>query len=214
MQITIKSVRSVKTGTSKKGDWELISVVSSKGTEYTTFDKKVKQLGPDSIIEIGEPDEKDGKLSFKKVVEVVSEAAPRIEPGPNGKPSKSSDQFDQERRSVEAQTAFEGIIELAVAMIQADKVDDHLRAALDKALAWAKVRLDSTTPPSTASKPAPGPAATTTEAIDHGHFENAGQFAAAAYQTHSLKASELLTMFSVKRLDEIKDLDAAWKTLG
>ncbi len=88
MQITIKSVRSVKTGTNKKGEWELIAVVSQKGTEYTTFDKKVKHLGEGSVIEIGEPEEKDGKFSFAKVVEIVKEASGSAEgekaPGPAG----------------------------------------------------------------------------------------------------------------------------------
>ena len=73
MEIEVKASQVLRTGTNKSGEWELIKVVSQDGTEYTTFDKKVKKLGAGAVIDIGEPTIKEGKISFKEIVKVVKE---------------------------------------------------------------------------------------------------------------------------------------------
>ena len=79
MQITIKSMRIIREGDGSDGKraYKWVSVMaddgSEKGTEYTTFDAGVFKLGPGSVIDIGDPETKDGKLKFKKVEKVISE---------------------------------------------------------------------------------------------------------------------------------------------
>ncbi len=160
MQITVQSVRVAKAGTSKQGDWELIAVKSQKGTEYMTFDKKVKHLGPGSVIDIGEPEEDRGKLKFKEVVEVVSEVAPAPTNGSGGGGYKRDTEGitheytlkarlqELQSRSIEAQTAFNGIIELCKHGVMGERFQE----VYDKALDWAVVRLDEI-----AKGPAPEP---------------------------------------------------------
>ena len=86
MQIKIKSTRVIKEGVRKdKSPYKWCSVIvddgSEKGTEYTTFDTGVLNLGAGSVIEIGEPKIKEGKLSFKDF-KVVSEVKAEASAGP------------------------------------------------------------------------------------------------------------------------------------
>jgi hypothetical protein len=229
MRITIKSVRTAKTGTGQKGPWELIAVTSSKGTEYTTFDKKVKHLGEGSVIEIGEPDEKDGKLSFKEVVEVVKEVAPAA-PGGNGKEpggyKRDTDAIQLEyelkagmqaieRASIEAQTAFNGIITLMGAAIAADKVDDQLRRAVEKALKWAEDKLDnklSKAPvPAKAmeKKPAPGKAEEKAEEKPEPRFAHIGALLNYCAE-YGIDRAQAMKIWQVKDADLARlDIDSA-----
>jgi len=61
MQITIKSIKVLKTGTNKTGEWKLIGVTSDDGTNYATFHKSAENLIPGTVIDIGEPDIKEGE---------------------------------------------------------------------------------------------------------------------------------------------------------
>jgi|TARA_Y100000310_G_scaffold36889_1_gene34693 hypothetical protein len=76
MEIKVKSAKVLKTGENEKGAWSLIKVVDeTTGIEYTTFDKKA-HIGAGAVLDIGEPEIKEGKRSFKKC-EIISEDAPR-----------------------------------------------------------------------------------------------------------------------------------------
>ncbi len=158
MQITIgQEARVLKTGTNKQGgEWELIAVKSAKGTEYTTFDRKVKHLGVGSVIEVGEPEEKNGKLSFEKVVDVISEVAPGVVSDGKEMGSYKRDiegiQFEyglkmemQEinRVSVEAQTAFNGLVSIFSASTFTVEMAEELKPVWQKALQWVEVKLDA-----------------------------------------------------------------------
>jgi len=80
MQLTVKSVKVGATGTSKRGDWELIVVTSQDDTDYTTFHKNAKDIPPGSVIEVEDTVVKDGKTSFKEFV-IVSKPAPVADVG-------------------------------------------------------------------------------------------------------------------------------------
>jgi len=164
MQITIgQSAKVIKTGTNKQGGaWELIVIKSAKGTEYTTFDKKVKHLGAGSVIEIGEPEENNGKLGFPKIVEVITEVAPATvetrEPGTYKRDTEGI-QFEYqlkarlqqiERASIETQTAYNGIIRLAE-----QGVNEDIKLVFRKALKWAESRLDESMKPAPKIEPKP-----------------------------------------------------------
>ena len=110
MEITVKEAKVLKTGTSKRGEWELIKVISDDNTEYTTFDKQAKLPGG-SVIEF-ELIIEEGKLSFKEC-KVISEATPSVAPV-NDNMSKDDWASKQriERASIETQVAYKGIPEL------------------------------------------------------------------------------------------------------
>lgn len=111
MQITVKEAKVVKTGTNKRGDWELIRVTSGDNTEYTTFDKKAK-VPSGSVIEFEEINE-EGKLSFKECT-VITEAVK----GENGGQMNKEDWVEKqriERASIENQVRAKLIVELRIA---------------------------------------------------------------------------------------------------
>ncbi len=159
MQITVKSAKVGKTGTNKNGAWELIVVTSEDGTDYTTFHKSAKNLAPGTVIDIGEPVIKEGKISFKEYT-VVS--AP-----PNGgqttsgmTPEMWADKDKRERWSIESQVAFKGIVELAKGLALNDKSplpNSKLHEAYNAALDWALAHFKSTQQ----TTPKPAQAATT-----------------------------------------------------
>ena len=138
MEITVKEVRVLKTGTTKSGDWELIKVTSEDDTGYTTFDKKAKSL-TGATIEF-DPVIKEGKLSFKDF-KVISEG--QVSPPPEAKPIDSqmskedrSDKQRVERASIEAQTAYKGIPELVATLAEHPK--SKLALAAER---WAMLKL-------------------------------------------------------------------------
>ncbi len=183
MQLTIKSHRIIQEGTQAKSGqpYKWVSVMaddgSPEGTEYTTFDTGVLKLGPGSIIEIGDPVTKGGKLSFKKLVSVVSEVkASEIptESGPAAAPAGGGYKRDVEgirfeyqckaqiikgeRASIEAQTAYKGIIELATSLTM-DESTDETRKAYEEAIAWARVKMAANLSTQGSPEPAGAPPA-------------------------------------------------------
>ena len=176
MQITVKEAKFLKEGESKKGKWKLYKVIGDDGTEYTTFDAKAGHLTPGTIIESG-PITLDGDNRSLKEVTVISEG-PASSPKPNGDMSKEDWETKQrvERASFEAQTAYNGIIKLLES-----KVMELSHATAKKALDWAETKLDSESPPRTATKKtetkqAEQPTETPAEGLT---FKNVGEFLAA-----------------------------------
>jgi hypothetical protein len=113
MEIEVKSAQVVKTGTSKKGPWELIRVVTPNGTEYTTFDKKAKHQGPGAIIDIGLPKIEKGKISFEEIVKVVKEGQVQSSFNPLDNGSYKAD--PAKLASEELRSRMHGAIQLIVA---------------------------------------------------------------------------------------------------
>lgn len=151
MKITLKSSKVAKTGSNKNGKWSLIVVVDeATGIEYTSFDTKAN-AGVGAVLDIGEPDVKEGKFSFKKC-EIISEGKPATETASNGNRSGMTPEMWEkkdliERASFEAQTAFKGIVELTNAVYTAGSAfPDILEPVLEKALKWAEGKLDANMP--------------------------------------------------------------------
>lgn len=154
MKIIVKSVQT-KSGEKDGKLWELFIVTSMKGTEYVTFDTKVRNLGEGSEIEIGEPEEvKKGKYTSYKFdsVEVLKEIKAgvtgegRKEPG-NYKRDIEGIAFEYElkasmqaieRASIEGQTAYIKVMELASTGLD----DAEFKKLFKKALQWAEAKLD------------------------------------------------------------------------
>jgi len=190
MQIKVKSAKVGKTGENKNGKWELIVVTSEDGTDYTTFHKGAKSLQAETVIDIGEPIIKEGKISFKEY-QIISE--PAVQSSKNGQPGMTPEAWAEkdrlERWSRECNTCFMGIMELA-------KTQDHTigtfgnvyAAALDWALAHFK-----TTPPVT--KPAPAATRPTTGAseLKTGSlvFANPGEFYSTCLKQFKVQKSKV-----------------------
>jgi len=166
VEITIKSLRIIKEGTQAKSGqpYKWVSVMaddgSEKGTEYTTFDAGVLKLGPGSVIDIGDPVIKGGKLSFKELVSLVSEGQASEAPVPGPSESSGAGAYKRdteairleyglkahlqaiERASIEAQTAYNGIMRLS--SIPGIELTDDSAAAYEEAIAWARAKMAAT----------------------------------------------------------------------
>ncbi len=128
-----------------------------------------------------------------------------------------------ERRSIEAQTAFNGII----ALMASAPEDEDLKAVYKKALRWANNRLDDTmtpwvmpvaaTPPtgqalsSTSHKQAP-PVAEDTNAFLNSPIKHRGDlFKRASMLKPPLTPDDLVVNLELNKPEDITDLEAAWK---
>ncbi|MDD5338446.1 MAG: hypothetical protein PHG35_03420 [Dehalococcoidales bacterium] len=165
MEIKVKSTHVIKDGNRKDGTpYKWVSVMaddgSEKGTEYTTFDSSVLKLGPGSVIEIN-PDTKEGKLSFKKVVKVVSEIPVQQAPAPAAsvvtpKNDMSKEDWAErdriERASIEVQVAYKGVVDL-IKEPNAWKVRGF-ESLVRKSFDWALEKLGGAVASTPASEPA------------------------------------------------------------
>lgn len=183
MQVNVKSVKVLKSGTNKNGEWELVGVTSEDGTNYTTFHKSAKNLTAGSVIEF-EPEIKEGKISFKEY-KVVSEAPAPASPSPaNGKPDSHQGMTPEmwaekdrlERWSIESQTAFKGIMEFASKHETPNHISGKFGDVFDAALDWAMAHFKT---PQPTTKPSPPPTKSKSDAVPDDLsamvFNNAGE---------------------------------------
>jgi len=170
MQVTVKDIK-VKEGTTKAGPntgkpWKLIILIGEDGTEFTTFDASAQEVGVGGIIEL-EPVIKAGKINFTdfKIIQKGSFQAPPP-PRPEGTaPAMTPDMWDKkqqvERHSIETQTIFKGIMELAKACIEKETNIGSMvkfNPVYDAALDWAMAHFTGEKPAKpAATKPTPQP---------------------------------------------------------
>jgi len=217
LQITVKSAKVGKTGTSDKGDWELIVIKAEDGTDYTTFHKSAKNLTPGTVIDIGEPTIKNGKCSFKEF-NVISQGSPATSTSANGKNGMTPEDWAKkdriERASYEAQTAFKGVIELLVAKVILPE-GEIAKSALD----WAAKKLIPGVPEQVARMPGlvkDPPTETDKEFEKLGEeptFKNVGEFLTRVTKELGINRVEVLTRLSINDVKEIDSLEEAWATL-
>lgn len=162
-EVKVKEVR----GPLGKGEKKFFAVVADdgKGTEFTTFDSKVKTIPPGSTIGI------DIKVEGKyvNIIEwkMISEAPAPASSAATGKADvgykrdTEGIRFEYElkvwmqnidRVSIEAQTAYNRIMEQALQL----KDDKEFKVLFKKALQWAEGKLDaSMKQPALEAKPTP-----------------------------------------------------------
>lgn len=230
MQITVLESKIGKTGKNDKGEWELIVVkAEGSGIDYTTFDKKAK-VSPGTTLEIGEPDVKDGKHSFKKC-DIIS-AAPELAPSfSNGKEYKKDlDGMKAEytykagiekirNASIEAQTAFNGAISLInKGHSFTDEQYNQIKGLVEKAIAWGEAHLSPTDLEEQLEKMSnlgslerpqqePGKAGERS-------FKNVGELLTACLDEYGMSREVVMAECGVKIPSDIKDLNAAWQTIS
>jgi len=216
MQITVKESKVAKTGSNSKGEWQLIVVKDSNtGIDYTTFDKKAL-TGPGSVLEIGKPDVKDGKFSFKKC-EIISSAPASVTNSRETSPEEWREKQRIERASFEAQTAFKGIIDLAVAWIGQGKdprAMDEVKEPLALAMGWADKRLAITVKEALKIAPhldkeKPAPATEKIEELFPEEFKNVGEFLSWAVKKYKANSSDIMAALEVNKPADVNNFEVA-----
>ena len=215
MQITVKSSRVGKTGKNEKGEWALIIVVDENtGIEYTTFDKKA-HIGPGAVLDIGEPDVKEGKHSFKKCTVVSESTSP---PPDNGKDGMTPELWAEKDRaqahSIETQTAFKGVMELAgsedFSKVKNDKFVKVYDAALDWAMSHFKpsITVKSSTLPKQEKSPDEE-----FDSLGRPTFKYIGEFLTRVTKEKGITRDEICVRLSINDVKEITDFSKAWADL-
>ena len=194
----------VKTGTVKSGakegePWELIIIIGDDGSEFTTFDRKAKEVGIGGVIEL-EPVLKGGKVNFTKFT--ITKRGQAQAPGPTSTGFTNGDS-PEKRKSIEDQTRAERITELWIAgkLTDEDILVSKLRDWLEKLGAAVAEK-----------KPESAKATSEKQTTEPGHFENAGQFMAAVQKDFGMNQEAVKTRFGCAAKD-IADLDTAWADL-
>ncbi len=223
MKITVKEVAVVKTGTSGKGDWELIKVTSDDGTGYTTFDKKAKQLNPGAVID-ADVELKEGKASFKKF-EIISnpEGGAASTNGGGYKKDLEGLKIEYqlkaqlqaiERASIEAQTAYNGAIKLLTdSKILQSTLPAGAPLLIEAALQWGILKLSPGPTIVVKYKEADGliskvePESTTTERILP-LFKDGVELVNYAMK-NGYALAKIKEVLSINKPTEIKDVPAA-----
>lgn len=224
MQITVKSTKVGKTGKSDKGDWELIVVKSEDGTDYTTFHKSAKNLSPGTVIDIGEPKIKDGKISFKEFTVVSAPAAAPAPASANGQSGMSPEAWAEkdrlECRSREANTCFMGLTTMASSPDPLKNMTPDTIAryhdALNAAMVWATAHFTKPVSAKTEAKPEakaePTEADMAFEAM--GDFKDLGAFLTRAMNELKMGRAEICEKLSINDVKEITDFAKDWATLA
>lgn len=244
-RITIKDVKS-KSGTGgKSGKWTLVIITAEDGAEFTSFDTALEKFGPGTIIEI-EPEviTKDGKTKVNikewKLISVALPAGPAaLLPGSPYKRDTEGIEFEYnlkarlqstERASIEAQTVYNGVIEIlnnwpnaSGTVEELSKTHEEmaeelkeLRALVLEALKWARKVLGASGAPVVKKESAP-PAKKYEEAggptpVELPRFKDGPALVNYALK-HGWKIERVKESLGISNPTEIKDVEAATKVL-
>ncbi len=135
----------VKTGESAKGPWTLVIIKDDAGSEFTTFDTKLKDLPRGTKLEI-DVEIKKGKANiktFKILSQPDSQAAASGEPPSTGSQMSKGDwaaKDDDERASIEAQSVLNAYVALLVGNV---KPDESMERIVFKALKLIEKHIDA-----------------------------------------------------------------------
>ena len=189
----------VKTGVTKTGakagePWELIIIIGDDGSEFTTFDKKAKEVGIGGVMEL-EPVLKGGKVNFTKFTITKKGQAP----APSG--TSNGGEAPEKRQSIEDQNRAGHITDLWIAGKIAD--DDPL---VPKIRAWLD-KLGDSKPSTTKASGSAGKKSEQNGKVpplkDLGDlYTRAGKF--------GLSPRDVCEAVDVGKGEEIIDLDEAW----
>ncbi|KKL69717.1 hypothetical protein LCGC14_2112110 [marine sediment metagenome] len=152
MQITVKSVKVLKTGNNNYGEWKLVKVYTDKG-EYTTLYTDADQIPGGSVINITDMDEDDKGKRFKKFEIIAAGATPPSTP-PSSDMSKDewAEKDMVKRASIEGQNALTNLTNLTIAKIKLEDCPVLLREALQCKIEGYMGATSTTTPPKTEVK--------------------------------------------------------------
>ncbi len=204
--------------------WQLVIITGDDGSEFTTFDIKAKEVGIGGVIEL-EPVIKNGKTNFTKF-KIISKgsALAATASSSNGNRETSPEEWKEkqriERASFEGQTAFKGVIELAIAYIAHDKdprAIEEIKEPFGLALAWAQKRLSPSLPESLTNMPHLG--RPENDSPPAGQFKNVGEFFTAMKEKGLTRTQTIDELIRLKLITSESDLPKlnlveAWEALG
>ena len=136
MNITVKSVKVLKTGKNDFGPFIFTKIFTDQDVEYTTYAEDASLLSPGSVIIIANMDENDkGQKSFKKYELVSGSTAPPSSAiSQSGKEPNDNEYWERkqaiDRASFEGQTAVKHLTELTIAGIKLEDCPELLRNTL------------------------------------------------------------------------------------
>lgn len=224
-EITVKEVR----GPLGKGEKRFYAVVDDTGAEFTTFDASAQDIKPGSKIGI------DIKVSGKYVNitewKMIQEGV-ALTSGNNGKETPRSAMSPEdwakkdrlERFSIETQTAYKGVMELATSeqfnklRAGSDKTKGKLDKVFDEALDWASAHFKAPTTPAPAVKPAAKPKEKEAEELwppeEHASFKDVGELFTACLK-RDISRVQAIEKLGLKEGDDLSKLDlvVAWETI-
>jgi len=233
-KITVKEIR----GPLGKGEKKFYAVKDPQGAEFTTFDPKIAEVTPGSVIEA----EIEVKGQYVNLTEwkLLTAAPAGAGPAPGNGPYKRDTEgirFEYELKayldkvknaSIEAQTAFNGIVKLAELVALKDDPKEAERvlpiALWQKAMQWAESRLDTSmaqkAPPEAPKRPKAAPEKAQPSVNTNGDpegesspggFENLGQLLTWAFKVHGYDKAMVMEILGIKAdadLPKINLLDA------
>ena len=224
----------IKTGTNDKGAWTNTRITGDDNAVFGTFHKGASQLKIGDVIEL-EPIVKGKNINFDKFN--VLESGPAIMASDSG---KSGSQYKRdtegirfeyelkaylqgiERTSIEAQTAFNGIVKLAEVAAVNDNMNTLIKAIApniwQKALEWAESKLAANMTSEAPQRPKDAPETSkpsvttaTGQQVDPSHpFANVGQFLQWAKDHYGLDRAKAMEIVGAdeKTLPKINLADA------
>lgn len=134
-EIRVKEIK----GPLGKGERKFYALKDEKGAEFTTFDAKVSKITPGSLISAEIKIE--GKYNNITDWKLIEDAPVTSHNGNKLSPEQWAEKDRIERASIEAQTAFKGIMELAWKHETPNHISGKFGDAFDLALDWAMTRL-------------------------------------------------------------------------
>ena len=218
-QVKVKDIKSktgeVKTGARAGQPYELVIIIGEDGSEFTTFDTAIKEVGIGGTLEL-DAVIKNNKTNITKftIIEKGS-AAPAPGPKTNGKPDMSKDDWAEkdrlERWSRECNTCFMGIPDLLkVEPTERIRESEVYNAALDWAMAHFNgqpaPKAKTEKPKTTADKDFP-------ELFPETTFKNVGEFLTRVTKELGITSTAICEKLGVKDVKEIADYQAAYELL-
>ena len=150
MQVTVKEVKVLKTGTNKYGDWKLVAVTTDKGVKYTTLANEADTITTGSLINITDMDEDEKGKKFKKFEIVAGGEKAEAPDRPEGQPS-DNEYWERkqaiERASIEGQNALTNLTKLTIAGITLEDCPALLMQAIESKIKGFMGTMDTTAPP-------------------------------------------------------------------
>ena len=135
MEIIVKGIKVLKTGTNDYGEWKLVKV-TTEDEEYTTLAKEANLIPNGATINITDMDEDAKGKKFKKFEIVNGDNISQV--SGNSPTPKRSERDSSTNDSIEAQVAFKGMVELiSTGMVKANTME--YKATIE----WAMSRLHS-----------------------------------------------------------------------
>ena len=221
-QINVKEIK----GPLGKGERKFYAVVDEKGAEFTTFDTKIAQVTPGSVLEI----EIEVKGKFVNISEwkLISEGATSVVPTPSGggwrgkdietlKLEEAGRRYRQniDRVSIERQTAYNGAISLLTHQAERTLLPEtatEVNALILEALRWGRqaiktVTADVTTPGQVKTEADPEWEKMVREVKQTGGFKNLGEFLMKCKEVFNANRTDVLLMLGISDFPADADLN-------